>query len=168
MSRSGYAEEAGCGDWGWMLWRGAVKQATKGKRGQQLLRDLILALDAMPIKELIDGELVQDGQVCALGAVGQMRGVEMSTLNCAWDHKGLGKAFNIAPALAQEVMYINDEGGEYEDDTPADRWARVYAWAESQLHKGVGDGTGRSGRLTGTGDPDGRDPASVAAASGAA
>lgn len=56
MSRSGYSydiedpRELG-------RWRAQVASATRGKRGQRLLLDLLAALDAMPEKRLVTGVL---------------------------------------------------------------------------------------------------------------
>jgi hypothetical protein len=61
MSRSGYTEE--CEDnWQTIRWRGAVKSAIRGKRGQAFLREMLAALDAMPEKRLIAGDLVFKGE----------------------------------------------------------------------------------------------------------
>ena len=58
MSRSAYSDDLE--DDVMNLWRGAVMSAIRGKRGQQLLRDLRDALDAMPEKRLIANHLVDD------------------------------------------------------------------------------------------------------------
>jgi len=36
-------------------------------------------------------------------------------------------SFNIAAAMAREVVYVNDEGN-YLTETPEDRWTRVRKW----------------------------------------
>ena len=69
MSRSGYSDE--CDGWDLIRWRGAVASAIRGQRGQAFLREMLSALDAMPEKRLISEELERDGEVCAMGAVGQ-------------------------------------------------------------------------------------------------
>ena len=56
MSRSGYSED--CDGWALVRWRGAVKSAIRGQRGQAFLRELLAALDAIPDKRLIAEELV--------------------------------------------------------------------------------------------------------------
>lgn len=107
MSRSGYCDDLDTLDLG--RWRGQVASAIRGKRGQQFLRDLIAALDALPEKELIAGDLVNDeGCVCALGALGKARNVDLSSID-TYEYHALGDMFNIAHQLAQEVMYENDE-----------------------------------------------------------
>lgn len=108
MSRSGYSDD---GDDVLALgrWRAQVHSAIRGKRGQLFLRDLISALDAMPEKELIANDLVDNsGCVCALGALGKKRSVDLDTID-THDYDTLGSVFDIAHQLAQEVMWENDE-----------------------------------------------------------
>ncbi len=135
MSRSGYSDD--CDDhWALIRWRGAVSSAIRGERGQKLLRDLADALDAMPEKALIADELlVERGQVCALGSLGCARGMQdtLRTLD-PYDSKAVSKAFDIAPALAAEIVFENDEGDWRRDaETPAQRWKRMRAWVAMQL-----------------------------------
>jgi hypothetical protein len=120
-------------------WRGAVASAIRGKRGQRLLRDLIAALDAMPVKELIKHELIAEGQVCALGALGVARGLSMDKID-AYDREQVGRAFDIAEALAAEILYENDDGrtwvyeaADQHRETPAETWERMRAWAAQHL-----------------------------------
>lgn len=125
MSRSEYSDNPQHLD----LWRGAVQRAATGKRGQKLLRDMLEALDAMPERRLLCGVLeCQDG-VCAMGAVGRSRGVDMRWLPS--DRHTLAEAFDVAPALAAEVMYLNDE--RFEDASPEQRWISMRAWVASQI-----------------------------------
>lgn len=135
MSRSGYSDD--CENLG--LWRGAVNSATDGKRGQAFFRDLVAALDALPVKRLVAGELeTADGEVCALGSLAKRKGVALQPMD-TYDYGKLGETFNIARALAQETMYENDEGGPYrrEPETPEERWTRVRAWASKQIRGAV-------------------------------
>jgi hypothetical protein len=135
MSRHGYSDDID--QWDLIKWRGQVASAIRGKRGQALLIDLVKALDVMPTKELISEKLVTvDGEVCALGAVGQFRGTKMPILDRnknEWDgddfdsHE-MADLFNVAHQLAAEVMWQNDEGGRW-DETPEQRWDRVRRWA---------------------------------------
>lgn len=120
MSRSGYTDD--CDDqWGLIRWRGAVNSAINGKRGQQLLRELAEAMDAMPVKELVANEFHADGQFCALGVVGAARGIDLSKFDPDdFDVRvDVAKALGIAEALAAEVMYLNDD--DYDDW----RWVEV-------------------------------------------
>jgi len=135
MSRSGYSDD---GDGSIALWRGQVANALRGKRGQKFLRDLLDGLDALPEKVLIEGRLQDAGTgcVCALGAVGVKRGVNLTLLEPfveEADNAPVAKAFDIAFQLACEVQWINDEAGPYRGETPRARWERVRAWAISNL-----------------------------------
>lgn len=148
MSRAGYID-----DWGDdapppEFWHRAVENAIRGRRGQALLKDLRDAMDALPQKRLIASELrTVDGEVCALGAVGVRRNVDMSALirpaDCAeedwnsdWEcevHENseiLASWLNIAPALAREVMYQNDDE---RAETPEQRWVRMRRWVARKL-----------------------------------
>lgn len=104
MSRSGYSDD--CENLG--LWRGAVASSIKGKRGQAFLKEALARLDAMPVKELVSGELEADGQFCTLGVVGAGRGLALDKID-TYDHASLSNLFDIAGPLAQEIMYLNDE-----------------------------------------------------------
>ena len=129
MSRSGYTDD---GD-NYAMWRGMVASATRGKRGQKLLRELAEAMDAMPVKELIANELQSGGSYCALGVVGAKRGVDLTAIDPE-DPDQLSRAFDIAPCLAQEIEFINDDDFVYgEQETPAQRWQRVRKWVAEQI-----------------------------------
>lgn len=108
MSRSGYSDD--CGSWALIRWRGAVTQAIRGQRGQAVLRELVQALDALPEQHLASGSLVTDeGEYCALGALGRARGMDLAPIDPD-DRPAVAEAFDVAEALAAEVMYLNDEG----------------------------------------------------------
>lgn len=130
MSRSGYTDDD-YDHWAHIKWRGQVASAIRGKRGQAFLRDLRDALDAMPNKRLIANDLVRNGDVCAIGALGQARGIEMSDLDPD-EYYAVAKRFGIAHQLAQEIVYMNDEGFLYKD-SPESRWCRMRAWVSSQI-----------------------------------
>lgn len=114
------------------LWRGAVQSALRGARGQRFLRDLVAALEAMPVHELIADELECPEGVCALGALGRYRGLLMTELDPN-DYAGVAHAFQIAEALAREVEYVNDEGNCYRRETNGQRHERVLRWAKENL-----------------------------------
>lgn len=107
MSRSGYSDDLDPLELG--RWRGAVKSAIRGKRGQRLLRDLVAALDAMEDKRLAAGVFErEDGCACALAVVGRGRGLDVVGLDPERP-EDISRVFDVASALVQEVMYINDE-----------------------------------------------------------
>lgn len=129
MSRSGYTDDCD-DDLAAGRWRGIIASATRGKRGQAFFADLVFALESMPVKRLISEELCQDGDVCALGALGVKRGIDMSGMDPE-DADHIGATFGIAAPLAQEVVFQNDE--QCDRDTPEQRWIHMHAWAKSQL-----------------------------------
>jgi hypothetical protein len=133
MSRSGYLEDGDGTEWDFIRWRGQVASATRGKRGQKLLRAMLAALDAMPDKELITTELEADGAVCALGAIGRAQGLDLSDIDPDNEQR-VARVFDIAPCLAQEIVYFNDEVNMHE--TPRARFERMRAWVVSKI---VGD-----------------------------
>jgi hypothetical protein len=106
MSRSGYSDDVD-DHWALIRWRGAVNSALNGKRGQQFLRELAAAMDAMPEKRLIADELQAEGMFCALGVTGAARGLDMTNVD-AHDREQVSALMNIAEAMAAEVMYEND------------------------------------------------------------
>lgn len=141
MSRSGYVDEMDS-NWEMIKWRGQVASAARGKRGQKLLRDLLAALDAMPEKVLITEDLENaDGDVCALGAVGRARGIDMSKIDPEVPEQ-VAAAFDIAAPLAQEIEYMNDEW-EW-NESPEARWRRMREWVAKQIIPlRLGDRNGR-------------------------
>lgn len=131
MSRSGYHDDCD-DDLALGRYRGVVASATRGKRGQEFFKALVDALDAMPEKRLIADELeAPDGAVCAIGALGKARGLDMTGLDPD-DPQRVGKVFNIAEALAREVVFENDEASGWKD-SPESRWCRMRAWARQQI-----------------------------------
>ena len=111
MSRSGYTDDNE-DPLAHGRWRQTVKNALHGRRGQVLLRELVQALDAMEDKRLYPGSFATaDGEFCTLGVLGTKRGTKMDDLgdedDC--DTQTVGQRFGIAPAMAAEIMYMNDE-----------------------------------------------------------
>lgn len=143
MSRSGYSEDVD-DSWELICWRGAVKSALRGSRGQAFLRELVAALDAMPDKRLIANGFVNEGGCCAMGAVALARGIDPEVIreieelsdpeNDLGDEGALGaaKALDIAPAMAKEIAFENDEMWSSEG-AGAKRWQRMRAWAVGNL-----------------------------------
>ena len=158
MSRSGYSYD--CDSWELIRWRGAVASAVRGKRGQALLREMAAALDAMPVKELVAEDLITpDGGCCAFGAVAMARGVTYEDLPEStfrfWDPftleilgrrerqvefsgEQLAEAFDVAPALACEIVSINDDylGHAKDEHARATRWWVVRNWIARHLNDG--------------------------------
>lgn len=132
MSRSGYSED--CSNWEMIKWRGAVNSAIKGKRGQVLLKNMLLALDLMVEKKLIKNELIaRDGSCCALGAVAIHENIDVSIVDPG-DSLTVSFAFDIAESLAKEIVYINDEDF-YINESSESRWIRVRKWVCDNIVK---------------------------------
>lgn len=146
MSRSGYTDDID-DNWAHIMWRGRVASAMRGKRGQAFLREMLAAMDAMPVKRLVAHELEAGGEVCAIGAVGRARGIDMNTIDPE-DYDTVSGVFGIAAPMAQEIVYINDEvifwsqnpdGSVQRDDdgwvraTPEERFVRMRAWVVRQI-----------------------------------
>jgi hypothetical protein len=131
MSRSGYNDEYDIEQWDLIRWRGAVSSAIRGFRGQAFLQELRKALDELAEPKLIAQQLVADGGVCALGAVAQRRALDVSQVDPE-DQDSVAAALGIPKSLACEIMWLNDDCFGHKD--PADRWKRMRAWVESELH----------------------------------
>ena len=131
MSRHHYSDE--CEDyWASIRWRGAVRSAIRGKRGQAFLREMLAALDAMPEKRLVRGELVtDDGDVCAIGSVCRARGLDVSGID-ETEPEEVAAAVGIAVALAREIAYENDDAVFF-DETPEHRWQRIRNWIAREI-----------------------------------
>ena len=120
---------------------GAMRSAIRGRRGQQLLRDLIAGLDALPVPELAAGALEdpETGCVCALGAVRLQRGAEAVPLSFDLDDpdidwRDLAKPFDISETLAHAVIPENEYSSKRNDEqSRRRRWQSVRAWAVGNL-----------------------------------
>ncbi|CAB4202263.1 hypothetical protein UFOVP1623_5 [uncultured Caudovirales phage] len=128
MARHGYVDDDGDGEqWDLIRWRGAVKSALRGARGQSFLREMLIALDAMPEKRLVREELLNaEGEMCTLGVIGTQRGLDMTTIDPE-DRDAVSAAFGIPLSMACEIMYENDDGRGH-NETPERRWTRMRGW----------------------------------------
>lgn|SRR5271165_405918 len=130
MSRSGYSDD-GDDQWAMIRWQGAVKSAIRGKRGQAFLREMLIALDSLPDKRLIAEDLEKDGEVCAIGTVGKLRGIDMSAIDPE-EYEQVSAAFGIPQALVREIESINDEWVSY-NATPEHRFNVVREWVVENI-----------------------------------
>ena len=137
MSRSGYSED--CEHLG--LYRSSVDAAIAGPRGQKLLREMIVALDAMPVRELAAEVFVHGPNMCAMGAVARARNVEEAVL-AKFDYEDpgeVGKLLDIPRSLAAEIAYENDDWARGDDE---DRWRHMRKWAASNIIERAASPTG--------------------------
>lgn len=145
MGRSGYSEDCDPDNNAYLLWPSVVKRSIKGRRGQTFLRALAKEMDAMQEKRLISGELVsQEGDCCAMGVVCKARGIDVSNVDYT-DREAVAELFDIAPTLAAEIAYLNDDDFGHEaayragaipglsSETPEERWLRMRDWVEKEL-----------------------------------
>lgn len=151
MSRSGYSDDFGCDDqWSLIMYRGAVNAAIRGKRGQDFLRRLAALLDAMPVKRLAGYDWArEDGVSCALGVALEAEKPELHEASKSWDPEDdnnahlAASALNVAPSLAREIIWLNDEGlGHFMHrpwgfigpiDRDAERWLAVRRWVAENI-----------------------------------
>ena len=133
MSRSGYGwdEPEDLSDW---QYRNAVAAAIRGRRGQKFLCRLRDALDSMPRKRLIAGWFFKDGDCCAIAAVAdddkrrKLEAIEGMSDN----GDELARIFGIAPSLAREIEYANDEQA---CGDPESRWRYMRRWVDQHIRE---------------------------------
>lgn len=115
-------------------WRGNVRRSLRGRRGQAFLRELLGALDALPEKKLVVDTLEdQSGCVCAIGAVGKARGMDLRDVDWdTYDPETVAARMGISHPMAAEIIWTNDEGNFY-PETPEQRWTRVRNWVAAQI-----------------------------------
>ena len=139
MSRSGYTDDID-DVLSYGRWRGAVCSAMRGKRGQDMMKELLSALDAMPEKKLYPNSFeAGEGQFCTLGVLGNSRGTQINDLLKDEDYCDtvvVAQRFGIANALACEIMYENDEGTFDVEETPEQRFARMRRWVVDNIIQG--------------------------------
>ena len=142
MSRSGYDDS--CDGWDLIRWRGAVRSAIRGRRGQTFLREMLAAMDGLPAPRLIAHELIEDSEVCAIGSVMRARGLDVSEIDPG-EREEIAWVLGIAEALVAEVAFQNDECAGWEarpwiGETPEQRFTRMRRWVVRQLGEEDTDG----------------------------
>ena len=94
--------------YGYMRLSCDVELAVHCTCGQAMLRDLLKALDEMPLRELVEGDRVSPGGGdAALGVLIRARGLDV-TLCDPDDTVAIGLALGVAPALVAEMNIEND------------------------------------------------------------
>jgi cytochrome P450 len=136
VGRSGYSDCDDCDGPELTLFRGRVANAFKGMRTQKFLRELRDALDAMPVRELVDsedGEIVNaEGQCCTLGAIALARGWADAQLIDSTDHEYLASRLGVAPIVVKEIEWENDE---WRSRDAAGRWTYMRRWVEANIRE---------------------------------
>lgn len=135
--RIGYCDEEDYpGQFG--LWQANCERSLRGKRGQQELRELHVALLALPKKALIHGALEDEGGgVCAIGAYAKYKGLDLSKFDVDSDTDEVGVAAGMPPLVAWKIVEMNDCELHWSSDlavlTPEQRYEKMLAWVESQI-----------------------------------
>jgi hypothetical protein len=137
--------------WGYVRYRGALRNAIKGKRGQAFLKELLEAIEALPEKKLAVGAFRdRDGCASALGALALKRGHSPDEL--AGFHymtpDQLARFFGIQPVLIRHIVHMHDVEIpficayrhnnitlEIEDDeeTRAEAWRDMHNWLNRSI-----------------------------------
>ncbi len=115
------------------LWQANCERSLRGKHGQEELRELREALLALPEKRLIHESLEdEEGGVCAIGAYGKRKGVDLSKFDVDSDTDEVGIAGGMPRLVAWKVVEMNDMQFSSEF-TPEQRYEKMLAWIESKL-----------------------------------
>lgn len=116
--RIGYSEEEQF-DGQFNLWQANCYRSLHGKKGQAALRELEAALIALPTKRLIAGKLVEQGDVCAIGALALHKGATEEVLEHHDDEymEGVGMEYGLPKLVAWKVVEANDIEFDYYVDT---------------------------------------------------
>ena len=146
------------------LWQANCRRSLRGLAGQRALRDLETALLALPEPRLIRDRLWQDGEVCAIGAYAQYKGLDIRTWDPEDESDEVGVAAGMPRLVAWKVVEFNDidlnvvwevadgplnryqatyHGGTalVRDMTPEERYQRMLAWVQRQLGIGCSHGS---------------------------
>lgn len=128
------------------LWRGAVKKAIEGRRGQAALRELLAALLALPEHRLAFDSLYDGRDSCAIGVLalsraqdaeerdevilqllGEDGGDIVAMSQFAFEELGL------TYTLAWEIIEANDSDEGHL--TPEERWREVVGWVRARIYE---------------------------------
>lgn len=127
------------------LWAHSERRAFASARGKAALKELEAALLALPAKRLIESNVCDGSDVCAIGSIalkreidaGKDREAALSDLAGKWggedwyDPYDLAPAFGIAKTVAFRTVEANDEI--CQDDTPEERYANVLDWVRRKI-----------------------------------
>jgi hypothetical protein len=132
------------------LWQANCQRSIEGKAGQKALKELEVALLALPEKRLIADELEDaEGEVCAIGALKKHRGVDVES--DPEEMEEVGVELGMPRLVAWKVVALNDIeiDGKYVEAagptrwgipfstfipvTPEERYEQVLAWVQKQI-----------------------------------
>jgi hypothetical protein len=158
MSRIGYSEDE---DYPGQhaLWQANVRRCLNGRAGKEGLRELEAALLALPSKRLISQKLIEQGEVCAIGAIALHKGATEEHLETLDEEymEGVGEEYGLPRLVAWAIVEKNDydlesysvtapgpnQYGFYHgyqpgyrlrvEVTPEERYKHMLAWVQRQL-----------------------------------
>jgi hypothetical protein len=107
-----------------------VQLSIQSDKGQGFLKDLALALEEMPEKRLITNALKCKFGFCALGVLGEKRGIDLDELDPG-NSKLVAKIFAVDEPMVKEIAYRNDD--HFGHLTPETRWAAMRDWVQSNI-----------------------------------
>ena len=130
--------------WAWIRFRGQVASAIRGRRGQATLKQAAEAMERLPRRQLITGELCDGTGVCVVGAViyddfkskglspkaawNKLRGLSRKIGRDAYEIEEYAvKELGFTRALANEVQFENDEGAGFGLD-PRASYSGMLGW----------------------------------------
>jgi len=115
------------------LWQANCERSLRGREGQAELRELREALLALPDKRLIHGSLIDaEGEVCAIGAYAQRKGLDLSTFDPEDETDKVGIIAGMPKMVAWKVVEMNDMEL-HSRFTPEERYRLMLQWVESKL-----------------------------------
>lgn len=88
-----------------------ARRSLAGKKGQAVLRELRTALLAMPEHRLIRGALLQDGEVCAIGAWGRYRLAQGPIVGVVDGARTVWQSWDEVVELCAPRTVYGEEGG---------------------------------------------------------
>ena len=139
------------------LWQANCRRSLRGRAGQRELRELEIALLALPEKRLIHNALVDGaGGVCAIGCYAKHKGVDLSKFDPEDESDEVGIAAGMPRLVAWKVVELNDimldtvwgvadgpiqqghrgyKGGipYIREMTPEERYENVLAWVRENI-----------------------------------
>ncbi len=142
------------------LFQANCGRSLRGKAGQRALRDLEAALLALPEPRLIRDQLWADGEVCAIGAYAQYKGLDVTNYDPEDESDAVGVAAGMPRLVAWKVVALNDieldtvwevadgpiqrghgvyHGGVplIREMTPEERYVKVLGWVRKHLSSGA-------------------------------
>lgn len=89
---------------------------------------------SLPDKRLILGALEdEEGGVCAIGAYGKRKGLDLSKFDVDYETDEVGIAGGMPRLVAWKVVEMNDI--QLDHVTPEQRYEKMLAWVESNIAK---------------------------------